>query len=200
MAKNLNKSRILASKAALISTLLIVLFSRQYWQDDSAYHEVLELVGNFLIAICAMGRVYATAFLGGFKNDRLVTHGIYSLMRNPLYFFSLIGITGVALVSNHLVVMIGLPMFFLLIYLQLIAREESFLLEKFGAAFTDYMQRVPALWPRFSNYNAPQTTELTPRFLNKAFADAVWWLAALPVIELVEYLQTAGWVPTFFTS
>ncbi len=200
MAKNLNKSRILASKAALLSTLLVVLFSRQYWQDDSAYHEVLELAGNFLVAICAIGRVYATAFLGGFKNDRLVTHGVYSLMRNPLYFFSLMGITGVALVSNHPAVMLGLPLFFLLIYLQLIAREESFLQEKFGDEFTSYKKETPALWPKFSAYHAPQTTELTPRFLNKAFADAAWWLAALPAIELVEYLQTAGWVPTFFTS
>ena len=34
-------------------------------------------------------------YVGGRKNAELVTTGPYSMMRNPLYFFSLLGVAGV---------------------------------------------------------------------------------------------------------
>ncbi len=200
MAKSLNKNRMMGSKIALLITLTVVITTRQFFADESLYHEAFELLGNFMVAICAMGRVYSTAFLGGFKNNKLVDHGVYSIIRNPLYFFSLIGIAGVALISNHLVVMLGLPLFFILLYSRLIAREEGYLLEQFGQDYIDYKKRVPALWPRFSQYRAPETTQMYPKFLNKAFLDAVWWLSALPFIEAVEYLQDLNIYRTFFAT
>lgn len=189
MAKSLNKKRIFGSKIALLATLVAVLATRQFFPEENIYHEWFELTGNALVGICVMGRVYATAFLGGFKNDRLIRHGVYSVMRNPLYFFSLLGITGIALMSNHLVVIIGLPVFFLVLYTRLIAREEAFLVEKFGAEYDAYRREVPALWPKISAYQAPETVEMAPHYLNKAFFDAIWWLAALPIIEVIEYVQ-----------
>lgn len=200
MAKALNKHRILASKIILISSLMLVFISKQFWPDDSIWHEVFEMLGLALVFICAMGRVYATAYLGGFKNEELVTHGIYSIMRNPLYFFTLLGVTGIGLISNHIVIMIALPVTFLLLYSGLIKREESFLEETFGDEYRRYKQKVPALFPNFKNYQAPQTLTFYPHFMNNAFFDAVWWVMALPIIELTEYLQINGILPTFFVS
>ncbi len=200
MAKALNKNRILSSKIALISTVIIVIFSRQYWPEESAYHEVFEIIGVTLVSICAMGRIYATAFLGGFKNEVLVTHGIYSLLRNPLYFFTLIGIIGISLISNHISVMIGLPLFFGVLYSGLINREQKFLEEKFGDEFLNYKKNVYALIPNFANYHAPSSIEVNPKFITRAFVDAIWWLSALPIIEFAEYLQYEHIVPVFFVS
>lgn len=200
MAKALNKNRMQESRFALIITLIIVLFSRQYWGEENIYHEIFEITGTILVGICALGRVYATTYLGGFKNEVLITHGIYSALRNPLYFFSLLGVTGIALMSNHLCVVIGLPLFFVVLYMSLIKREQNFLREKFGLQYEAYRQTTRALIPNFKQYHDPETLQINPRFVTKAFLDAVWWLAALPLIELVEYLQSAKILPVFFAS
>lgn len=200
MARSLNKSRMHASRMALIASLVIVFFSRQYWPEETLYHEIFEILGVTMIALCAIGRVYSTAFLGGLKNDVLVTQGVYSVVRNPLYFFSLIGITGIALLSNHISIMIGLPLFFAILYARLIKREQAYLHEKFGDLYLDYKQNTCSMVPNFSNYNAPETVKMHPRFLTKSVLDAVWWLAAFPVIELAEYLQIHKIIPVFFTG
>ncbi len=198
MAKKLNKNRMLTSRVAVFMSLAVVLLSRQYWTEESGYHEIFEMIGVVLTGMCALGRVYSTAFLGGFKNDVLITHGIYSVLRNPLYFFTLLGVTGVALMSNHISIMIGLPLCFAFMYKGLIAREQSFLHEKFGDEYDQYVGRTRALIPAFANYTAPETLEISPRYLTKSLLDALWWLAALPIIELTELVQSQGFLPTFF--
>lgn len=200
MAVKLNKTRMRDSKIALIIAFLLILFTRQFWENESPLHEFLDFAGYFLIALCALGRVYSTAFLGGFKNAELITHGPFSIVRNPLYFFSLIGVTGFALISNHLVIIIALPIFFVVLYHYLIIREEHFLEEEFGEVYRDYKKKVPRLFPNFSLYNAPETTMMYPKFINKAFADAIWWFAPFPIIELIEYLQETQILPVFFAS
>lgn len=200
MAVALNKNRMLFSKLAIVTTVLVVLLSREYWPEESTYHELFDIAGGLLVGLCAIGRVYSTAFLGGFKNEILVDYGIYSVLRNPLYFFSLIGITGVALMSNHISVMIGLPLFFFIMYQGLITREQEFLKDKFGENYLAYARNTRALIPCFANYQAPATMEINPRYLTKALLDAVWWLTALPIIEFVEYLQTKNIVPVFFVG
>lgn len=200
MAKSLNKNRMLGSKAALAVAVLIVLFSRQYWPEESPYHEILETTGSVMIGLCAMGRLYASVFLGGHKNQTLITHGIYAVLRNPLYFFSLLGITGIAMISNHISVMIGLPLFFLFLYSGLIRREQDFLQKEFGKEYESYKNNVASLIPNFSNYNAPDSMTIHPHFVGKAFMDSIWWLAALPIIELCEYLQQLKIIPVLFAG
>lgn len=198
MAQILNKNRMFGSRFALILTILVTLFSRQYWTEETVYHEVFEIIGVIFVGICAMGRIYSTAFLGGHKNECLITHGIYSVLRNPLYFFTLLGVTGIALISNHISVMIGLPLFFALMYRGLINREQAFLQEKFGQTYIDYTQSTSAMFPNFANYRAPETVVMNPRLLTKSLFDAVWWLAALPIIEFIEYLQAHHVLPILF--
>lgn len=190
MARALNKNRMLGSKFAIGLSIAVILASRTFWKEESLSHEVFDLTGSVLVGICAIGRVYSTVFLGGFKNDQLITQGIYSVMRNPLYFFSLLGIIGIALMSNHILVMIGLPLFFLFMYMGLIKREETFLTDKFGTDYHNYKAKTYALIPNFGRYHAPEQMTVNPHFVNKAFLDAVWWLIALPLIELIEYVQS----------
>ncbi|MEZ5814289.1 MAG: isoprenylcysteine carboxylmethyltransferase family protein [Alphaproteobacteria bacterium] len=158
------------------------------------------MVGSILVGLCAMGRLYTSVFLGGYKNHTLITHGIYAVLRNPLYFFSLLGIIGVALMSNHVSIMIGLPLFFLFLYFGLIRREQAFLQTTFGSKYENYKKDAAALIPNFSNYNAPDCITIHPRFVTNAFKDAIWWLAALPIIELSEYLQEIKIIPVFFVG
>lgn len=200
MAAKLNRNRVHLSRLTMLACVVVILFSRQFFSPAETLHEMLESVGVFLTGLCAMGRLYSSAYLGGFKNQKLVTDGIYSIMRNPLYFFSLVGVLGAAFISNHLVIIIVLPLIMLALYIPLIRREEAFLTKAFGEEYTAYKKAVPALWPKFSNYKAAEVESFHPRFLTNAFWDAIWWLSILPLVEFIEYLQTAGLLPTFFVS
>lgn len=198
MARQLNKSRIRDSKILIIIALLSAFLTKAFIGYETVLHEAIEFIGYFLIALCALGRMYSTAFLGGYKNGQLITHGAFSIVRNPLYFFSLVGMTGVAFISAHIVVMIVLPLAFIIMYHFLIRREEAFLLETFGDEYKAYMASTPRLWPNLKLYHAPEKVEVVPKFLNKAFLDAIWWFAAFPLYEAAEILQEEGIIRPLF--
>jgi protein-S-isoprenylcysteine O-methyltransferase Ste14 len=68
---------------------------------------------------------------------KLVTHGIYSKLRHPVYIFSALFIFGIALYINMPLLLL---LFVILIPIQ-VARargEEKVLEEKFGAEYADY--------------------------------------------------------------
>jgi protein-S-isoprenylcysteine O-methyltransferase Ste14 len=82
--------------------------------------------------------------------EKLVTGGIFSHCRNPLYDGNLLVILGVGIASNSLLFMcIGFP-FFLFAYRAIVAAEENFLRNKFGAEFDEYCARVNRFFPNLS--------------------------------------------------
>ncbi|HEY8189261.1 MAG TPA: isoprenylcysteine carboxylmethyltransferase family protein [Micavibrio sp.] len=192
MAKNLNKSRIAMSRIMMAALLLIVFFTDSLIPLESGAHEFFDILGTILVSVCALGRLYTTAYLGGFKNDTLITYGPFSAVRNPLYFFSLIGFIGVAMMTNHIFVMLAIPIGFILLYTFLIRREERFLLGRFGEEYRAYMAATPRLIPSFRNYHFPDAIQMNPKYLDKGFKDAIWWFAAFPLVELAEFIQKQG--------
>lgn len=189
MAVALNKHRKRDSKLLVAFILAAIFFTRPLIPVEGDIHESFEFVGYFLVALCVCGRLYTTAFLGGHKNEMLIDYGPFSICRNPLYFFSLCGFTGICLMTNHIIIILCAPPLFFTVYYFLILREEVFLREKFGVAFDRYMESVPRLLPRFSLYHAPETVEMRPKYLARAFRDNLWWFISFPIIEFSEYLQ-----------
>ncbi len=186
------------SKYFVLAVFIAVFFTKTLIPHETAAHENLEFFGYFLIALCAMGRLYSTAFLGGHKNDTLITYGAFSVVRNPLYFFSLTGMTGIAFISAHVLIIFVVPLFFAVLYHFLILREEKFLMQKFGAQYEVYMKSTPRLIPNLKLYSAPEKIETVPKYLNKAFKDAIWWFAAFPIFEFAEYVQESGCIKPLF--
>ena len=97
-------------------------------------------------------RGYAAGYVK--KNSELTMTGPYAHVRNPLYLGSILiaGGFGVALMS--LPFAIALLVFFLLIYVPVIASEEAFLRDNF-LEFEWYCARVPRLIPRITPARAP---------------------------------------------
>jgi protein-S-isoprenylcysteine O-methyltransferase Ste14 len=186
MAKSLNKNRMIVSRVLIFAALTLILFTRQYWSYESALHETFDAIGYMLIVFCGMGRLYTTAFLGGFKNKQLVTYGPFSMVRNPLYVFSWLGFTGFAIFSNNVWVMLVVPVGFFFLYLFLVKREESFLAETFGVEFTAYCARVPRFIPDFSNFHQPDEITMTPRFYLRGLLDNIWWFIIPVILEMTE--------------
>ena len=197
MAQKLNQTRIRDTKIILIIAAFFILFTEPTFDDEGLTHEILDFFGYIFVAICALGRLYSTAFLGGHKNKNLVTDGPYSVVRNPLYSFSLIGITGIAFMTNHIFIMIFVPLAVVVVYDRLIRREEDFLKMEFGKAYETYMKTTPRLFPKLGQYQSSDDTILYPKMLLRAFSDALWWFAFFPIIEILEYLQESHIIPTF---
>ena len=186
MAKALNQSRMRDSWVIVAVAAVMMFLTQPIFPVAALGHEIFDSVGFVLIIICALGRVYTSAFLGGFKNKTLIAHGPFSVVRNPLYFFSLTGVLGISLATAHPAVILFAPAAFAALYHFLIRREEKFLRENFGDEYAAYVQRVPRLIPDIRLYNTPETVEMKPRFLNNAIFDAIWWLISFQLLEVLE--------------
>jgi protein-S-isoprenylcysteine O-methyltransferase Ste14 len=72
----------------------------------------------------------------------IVTGGIYSFTRNPMYVSLVIFLAAVSILLNNLWIMILIPLFIAVMRRGVIEREERYLEEKFGAQYTEYKSRV----------------------------------------------------------
>ena len=186
MAKGLNKNRIRDSWLVAVVSLALMVTTRSLFGPQEAMHEVLELVGYMLVTLCALGRIYTSAFLGGFKNASVINYGPFSVVRNPLYVFSLMGITGIALMSLHLPVMLFAPVAMFCIYFFLVRREEGYLAEHFGSDYAAYCEKTPRFIPNFSGYAVPEVIPVSPKHIQRAIKDAIWWFMAFPLFEIFD--------------
>jgi protein-S-isoprenylcysteine O-methyltransferase Ste14 len=140
------------------------------------------LVGQF-IRVATIGLEY---IVRGGKNRRvyaedLVTAGVYAHCRNPMYVGNLLILAGVAVGSNSWTcVLVAIPLF-TLVYMAIVAAEEAFLRNKFGAAFDAYALDVPRWIPRWSG------------LLDTFAASKFHWTRVL----LKEYGTPFGWIVGF---
>ena len=197
MAKGLNQTRGRDTKIILGICLVATIFTRPLFELESVLHEAFDLLGGLMVAMCVVGRIYCTTFLGGHKNQTLITIGPFSLCRNPLYFCSFLGIAGIAVMSNHLVLLVLIPTLFAAIYGALIRREEASLQQVFGQEYTEYCRVTPRFWPRISRFSVPDSLTISPKLLTNAVLDGMLWFLVLPVFELIEYAQRAGFIHTW---
>lgn len=199
MAAEINKSRMLASRILVVLVALSAFFTSPVIRDGSVPYELFKLVGYILLAACAIGRIYSTAFIGGIKNKNLMTEGPYSACRNPLYFFSLLGAAGIGFLTVQVTTLVIILGAFLWLYHSLIQREEAFLAEKFGKDFADYKARVPRLLPDIRLFRVAEELTFQPRYFTYAVWDAIWWFAPYPLFELARYLQQAETIKPLFS-
>lgn len=110
---------------------------------------VLLILSGIFVRSITIGLVY---IIRGGKNRRiyaetLVTEGIYSICRNPMYLGNILLLLGFGVFANSLLFILVFFPVFLLFYYGIIKAEEEFLLKKFGNAFDEYRNRVNALLP-----------------------------------------------------
>ena len=159
-------------------------------------HEWVEWVGRLLIAICIVGRCWCTLYIGGRKIAELVRIGPYSMMRNPLYTMSFIGAAGVGAQTGSLVMAVLFLVIAWVVFRIVVAREEKFLIGRFGEAYVDYLRTVPRFLPNLRLWASPEWLEVRPDRVVLTFIDGLWFLAAIPLAEGVEWLAAGpGYVP-----
>ncbi|MDQ6632320.1 MAG: isoprenylcysteine carboxylmethyltransferase family protein [Verrucomicrobiota bacterium] len=143
---------------------------------------VVALSGQILRAV-TIGLDY---IIRGGKNrqvyaERLVQGGIFAHCRNPLYVGNFLIILGVGLASNSLLFLALAIPFFLFAYAAIIAAEEAFLQQKFGAEFSEYCGRVNRVIPNFSGFcKTREGMEFNwKRLIAKEYGSMFIWTAAI---------------------
>lgn len=185
--------RLVASRFFALAFILTVLAADSAL-EGSLVTTVLFLVGLVLVGIATVGRLWCSLYISGHKNDVLITTGPYSLSRNPLYFFSLLGFAGIGFASETFTLGIVLVVAMLIGYPAVIRQEEAALRARFGAAFEAYCARVPRFLPKRSGYVEPETYVVNPRLFRRTMSDAVWFVWFVGIVEVVEALHEYHYV------
>ena len=193
-------ARIASSRVITAAILVVVVLTASRWQVTSpVVGSLLYLAGIMLVTVATVGRLWCSLYISGYKNNELIRVGPYSATRNPLYFFSLVGLAGIGLATGSLVLTALLLAFFPLIYIPTIAMEEKKLAGIHGAAFADFVQKVPQFWPRWSQLDEPGTYECRPLVFRKRLLDTVWFVWAAGALKVAEALRDSGVIPTIWT-
>ncbi|WP_244555187.1 methyltransferase family protein [Mesorhizobium prunaredense] len=192
------RKRLLVVQGLSIAAIGSLLFSRPGWDEASTLHELIEMTGFVLILVCIFGRLWSILYVGGRKNTELAVNGPYSITRNPLYLFSMIGAFGIGLMFGSIIVAVVLGVCTYAVFGMTARKEEAFLLGKFGLQYEAYAARTPRFWPKLWLYHDEHQHTFSTKALRSTFFDALYFLAVFPAIEGIEYLQVIGYLPTYF--
>jgi protein-S-isoprenylcysteine O-methyltransferase Ste14 len=178
--------------------LFLLLFTTHSWVRDSLIDLLFEVTGHALIVICTFGRLWASVYASGYKDEVVIESGPYAVVRNPLYLFSFIGVVGMGLVSENLLILTLAPLAFLLYYPFVIRSEERYLLARFGAAYADYLRRVPRFIPNWRLLREPVVYRVNVRVYRRSLLEATMFLWFYLAFHFIERLQHMGVLPVLF--
>ena len=175
-----------------------IIFSKSAY-GESPMSEFLELLGYALIVLATLGRIWATVYIGGRKDEELCQDGPYSTSRNPLYVFSLLGAIGIIFAAQKLALLAIILPFFIYYYF-VIRAEEARLLDFFGQEYADYAKRVGRVLPTFKTYTSQESFIVYPKVLFRSMIHASIFMWIFMLLEILESLKEhATLIPTLFT-
>ena len=160
--------------------------------------DMAELIGFVLLCLAGLGRLWCLLFIGGKKNVQLVTHGPYSLVRNPLYVFNFIGAIGFGLAIENPALALLLALLFAMLYPAVAKREEAHLRDLYGESFDRYRASTPRWIPSFRLYYEPPFITVSTASIRAAILDAAGFLVAFLLSEATEEFRYWGYLTALF--
>lgn len=195
----IEKLRIHVSQIFVIVLAVIIVLSSSIWETKAPFFSaILFLIGTILVGIASVGRLWCSLYIAGYKTGVLVTEGPYSMSRNPLYFFSLLGAVGIGFASETLLIPGLIFCAFTIYYPIVIKSEEAELRKLHGDKFNTYFENVPRFFPHISKLKEPDEYIVKPVIFKRHILDAIWFIWLLGVMEIVESLHELNIIPTFF--
>jgi protein-S-isoprenylcysteine O-methyltransferase Ste14 len=175
-----------------VAVLLLLIPSPRITIDPA----VAGLIGFLLAAVGQAARILTIGLAYIIRGGRdhkvyaedLVTSGLYSHVRNPMYVGNFFLVVGLAIASNSWVfALVGVPLS-LGMHKAIVAAEEHFLRTKFGAQFDTYCARVPRWVPRLSGLASTVSGMRFDwrRVVSKEYAATFDWFSAVAVVVLLN--------------
>ncbi|WP_228412680.1 methyltransferase family protein [Chryseobacterium sp. SC28] len=123
--------------------------------------------------------------------EHLVTEGLFSHVRNPLYIGNILMLLGLGILANSLIYTVIIIPIFLFIYQCIVLAEENFLRKKFGGEFDIYIKRVHRWIPTLAGFRETfANMEFKwKRWLIKEYNTQFIWLCGIVLIILFKYPQ-----------
>lgn len=195
MQQFIARYRIGISRAWFLLVLALIFLTRHPWPDPGFVTIATGALGFLFIIVAALGRLWSSVYICGYKNRRVIQDGPYSVVRNPLYFFSLFGAIGIGFVTHSFTITALILLFFVWIYPITVGNEERKLEEMLGEEYLEYKSKTPRFVPAIKQFrNVEQYTINLPQLQN-AFLDAVWFFLGFGLLQGVDLAQTAGILP-----
>lgn len=195
MIENLRKP-ISLLVASLLIFLLVFVQPRGF---GTLRMELVKLAGFALVFAGVLGRILCTVYIGGRKNRELCQSGIYSMCRNPLYFFSFLGLIGIFLVAQHITITVVAGSLFLILYHNVILSEEKKLRALFPLVFPAYQKNVPRFWPRGGSLKDSKILKVNTGIFIRSLSEVLWFLFALIAIEAIGIMRSHGIIDPIFS-
>ncbi len=108
--------------------------------------------GMILMVLGSIGRIWASLFIEGHKTKKVITDGPYSLIRHPLYLFSLMILLSLFLAIKSVFIGLYLLTMFILFHIPTVLNEERVLTELHGGDYMQYKNRVSRFIPNIFIY------------------------------------------------
>ena len=198
MFKFLARYRIAISRVFALVFTFVILFCHPYFYN-SLFNGVILVLGLLLILIGMLGRIFSSLFMSDNRHKNIVSMGIYSITRNPLYLFSFIGTIGLTFVFGSFVLAGVVIVFYLLYYYIIITFEENSLSEKFGLEYINYLQSgTPRFFPKFSLWKSDTHLNVSYKVVLQTILDASWFFVIAIAIVVILKLQQIGMIPVYF--
>jgi protein-S-isoprenylcysteine O-methyltransferase Ste14 len=89
------------------------------------------------------------------RTERIVTLGVYSIVRHPQYLGGLLAHVGISFLLSASYSLLSAPLVAVLVYL-VSRKEEEELTREFGNEYEDYKKKVPMFIPRFGSQQKGQ--------------------------------------------
>ena len=164
LIKNIARKRmaILRISIILIITFIIIdnNFSAFSLNIDMNTSLLFSYIGFSLVVLGGFGRIWASLYLEGFKTRKLIKEGPYSMVRNPLYFFSLMLFLGMCFAIKSISVSFALLVVFVLFHIPTILNEEKVLLSTHDESYKAYYESTPRLLPNIFKYKKTESTDM----------------------------------------
>lgn len=191
----LAKYRMYFLRASMILLILLSITNnnfRAYTLDITSIESLkMSIIGFVLVVFGSFGRIWASLYIEGHKTKNLITAGPFSMVRNPLYFFSLIMLLGFSLALKSIYLPLSLLLIFVIFHIPTIANEEKKLQNIHGEKFEDYVRSTPRLIPNIFKYKKPEIGEkvlVKISRINGVLIEIMGYLFLYTVIDIIYFI------------
>ncbi len=195
MISAIARKRMLFLRVSIISLALLSYFFIEFraFTLELSIEQSLQfsVIGFILLIFGCFGRIWASLYIEGNKTKNLITNGPFMMVRNPLYFFSLMILIGFCFALKSLFLPIGLILIFIVFHVPTIANEERKLRNIHGELFDDYVRSTPRLIPNIFKYKKPITSDrvnIKIKRINGVLLEVIGYIFTYTFIDLLYFI------------
>ena len=180
----------------LVGILIVGMLQFEYPQQR---HDLQEMWCHVCLAVSLAGLAVRGYVVGhvckgtsGRNTSRQVatelnTTGLYSIVRHPLYLGNFLIWLGIGLFSGIWWLVLIEVLAFWVYYERIMLAEEAFLIQKFGARYTQWADRTPAFIPQWRQWRRPDLPFSFKNVLRREYTGLFGILSAFTLLELGEH-------------